>query len=62
MNLVSASARKEGDNREVRKAGRFLAKTMAGSAMLCMRTANVDGIKEITHSIKVVNGSAGRKI
>jgi len=46
----------------VRKAGRFLAKTMAVSATLCMGMVNVDGIKEITHSIKVVNGSAGRKI
>jgi hypothetical protein len=62
MNSVSASARKEGDNRGVRKAGRFPAKTMAGSATLCMGTVNVDGIKEITHPIKVVNGSASRKI
>lgn len=62
MNSVSASARKEGENRGVRKAGRFLAKTTAGSERLRMGTVNVDGIKEITHSIKVVNGSTGRKI
>jgi len=62
MNSVSASARKEGDNRGVKKPGRCLAKTTAGSVTLCMGTVNVDGIKEITHSIKVVNGSAGRKI
>lgn len=61
MNSVSASARKVGDNHGVRKAGRLLAKTTVGSATLCMGV-NVDGSKEITHSIKVVNGSAGRKI
>ena len=61
MNSMSASARKEGDNRGVSKAERLLAKTTVGSTTLCMGV-NVDGIKEITHSIKVVNGSTGCKI
>jgi hypothetical protein len=61
MNSVSVSAWKEGDNRGVRKAGQFLAKIKAGSAT-CVRTMDVDGIKKSTHSVKVVNGSAGRKI
>jgi hypothetical protein len=62
MNSVSASARKERENRGVKIAGRFLEKTTAGSATPCMGTENMDGMEEITHSIKVVNGSAGRKI
>ena len=60
MNLGFASARREGDDRGVRKVGRPLAKTAVESATLSMGT--VGGLKETTHFIKVVNGSASRKI
>lgn len=51
-----ASAQKERDGREVRKAGRILVKTTVESIMLRERTAS--WVKETTHPIEVVNRDA----